>query len=169
LLRGLTKPVLASSFLAMWECKLESPSATQKLGERIGTLAEAGAVVALVGDLGAGKTCLSQGIARGLGIVGPVTSPTFVIVAAYPDARLPFFHADFYRLGDESELAEIGLGESMGEEGGCVIEWADLYLDMLPEDHLLLALRELDPETRRLVATAHGPKSHALLEAIRFE
>ena len=158
---------LASRFLAMWEYTLHSPQATQDLGERIGALAQPGVVVALVGELGAGKTCLAQGVARGLGVEGPVTSPTFVIVAAYPDARLPFYHADFYRLGDESELGEIGLDEAMGLNSVCVVEWADLYLDALPSDHLRLELKDIGENTRSLHAVANGETSLALLEAIR--
>ena len=150
----------------MWECMLDSPGATRELGERIGASAPRGLVVALVGDLGAGKTCMAQGIASGLGIQGPVTSPTFIIVAAYPEARLPFYHADFYRLGDVSELGEIGLDEVLGSDAVCVVEWADLYLESLPADHLRLVLEHVGENTRRLQATAHGERSAALLEAV---
>ena len=151
----------------MWQQRLNSPEETYCLGQRIGTLAVPGLVVALVGDLGAGKSCLAQGIARGLGIHAPVTSPTFVLVSAYPEARIPFFHADFYRLGDSSELQELGLDESLGSGTVCVVEWADMYLECLPADHLHLVLTDEGQDCRGLVATAHGETSKVLLQAIQ--
>ena len=106
----------------MFEQLLESPEVTQALGRRFAELAVPGTVLSLNGPLGAGKTCFAQGVGRGLGIEGPITSPTFIICAVYPDARLPLHHADFYRLGDSSELVELGLDEVMGVEGIALIE-----------------------------------------------
>jgi len=145
---------------------LRSPEATQALGRSLGQHAVPGTVLCLNGPLGAGKTCFAQGVGRGLGIEGPITSPTFVLMATYPDARLPFFHADYYRLGDESELVELGLDEVLGREGIALIEWADRFPDSLPADHLRIDLEEVDPSTRRFRFTAGGPKAEALLEAI---
>ncbi|MEE2751754.1 MAG: tRNA (adenosine(37)-N6)-threonylcarbamoyltransferase complex ATPase subunit type 1 TsaE [Myxococcota bacterium] len=167
--RALTIGVLASRFVAMWQQTLKSPEQTYRLGESIGAHAMPGLVVALVGDLGAGKTCLAQGIARGLDIHAPVTSPTFVLVSAYPEARIPFFHADFYRLGDSSELQELGLDESLGSGSVCVVEWADMYPEYLPADHLRLVLTDQGQDCRGLVATAHGAIAQGLLEAIQSD
>jgi tRNA threonylcarbamoyladenosine biosynthesis protein TsaE len=146
-----------------------SAAETRAFGLRLGETAAPGCVAALVGDLGAGKTCLSQGIAAGLGVRGPVTSPTFVIVQAYPDGRLPFFHADYYRLGEESELTELGLDEILEGEGVAAVEWADRFWETLPEDHLRLALAFEGAETRGLTVEATGPRAAAWWEAARVD
>lgn len=150
----------------MFERLLDSPAATQKLGARFAELAQPGTVLSLNGPLGAGKTCFAQGVGRGLGIEGPITSPTFILCAVYPEARLPFHHADFYRLGDASELIELGLDEVMGSEGFALVEWGDRFGEALPEDHIRVSLEDLGPELRRLRATAHGPKSRELLDRL---
>jgi tRNA threonylcarbamoyladenosine biosynthesis protein TsaE len=150
----------------MFSRDLDSPEATQALGRRLGELAAAGTVLSLNGPLGAGKTCFAQGVGRGLGIEGPITSPTFILLASYPHGRLPFFHADYYRLGDESEFRELGLEEVIGREGLTLIEWADRFPDSLPADHLHIDLEDLGPGRRRFTAQAHGPQSSALLEAL---
>lgn len=120
--------------------RLSSAAATGALGEALGLAARDGAVVALVGDLGAGKTCLAQGLARGCGVAGPVTSPTFALVQIYEGGRLAFVHADLYRLGDASELQELGLQEWLGVRGCSAVEWADRFPEELPEDRLVLEL-----------------------------
>ena len=150
----------------MFERLLESPEATQALGRAFAVKAKSGAVFALNGPLGAGKTCFAQGVGQGLGLEGPITSPTFILLATYPEARLPFFHADFYRLGDESELVELGLDEVMGVEGVALIEWADRFADCLPADHLRIELEDRGEGRRFLRAEATGPKSSALLEGV---
>ena len=100
---------------------------------------------------------------------GPITSPTFVIVQAYPDGRLPFFHADYYRLREESELAELGLDEILEGEGVAAVEWADRFWETLPADHLRLTLAFEGPESRGLTVEATGPRTTAWWEAARVD
>ena len=112
-----------------------SPEDTYELGKRIGETAEAGSVITLIGDLGVGKTVFTQGLAAGLGITEPVNSPTFTIVQIYEGGRLPFYHFDVYRIGDVSEMDEIGYEDCFYGEGVCLIEWADLISEILPEKY----------------------------------
>lgn len=112
-----------------------SPQDTYELGKRIGETAEAGSVITLIGDLGVGKTVFTQGLAAGLGITEPVNSPTFTIVQIYEGGRLPFYHFDVYRIGDVSEMDEIGYEDCFYGEGVCLIEWADLIPEILPEKY----------------------------------
>ena len=112
-----------------------SPQDTYELGKRIGETAEAGRVITLIGDLGVGKTVFTQGLAAGLGITEPVNSPTFTIVQIYDGGRLPFYHFDVYRIGDVSEMDEIGYEDCFYGEGVCLIEWADLISEILPEKY----------------------------------
>lgn len=112
-----------------------SPQDTYELGKRIGETAEAGSAITLIGDLGVGKTVFTQGLAAGLGITEPVNSPTFTIVQIYEGGRLPFYHFDVYRIGDVSEMDEIGYEDCFYGEGVCLIEWADLISEILPEKY----------------------------------
>ncbi len=107
-----------------------------------------GDVVALTGDLGAGKTALAKAIAEGLGVRSVITSPTFTIVQEYDDGRLPLFHFDVYRVSDEEELFEIGFEGYLHRGGVCLIEWADLIPDLLPEDakHVRMSFGEDENE-----------------------
>lgn len=106
---------------------------TYELGEKIGQLAKPGMVISLTGDLGVGKTVFTQGLAKGLGIEEPVNSPTFTIVQVYEEGRLPLYHFDVYRIGDIEEMDEIGYEDYFYGEGVCLIEWADLIREILPE------------------------------------
>ena len=106
---------------------------TYELGEKIGQMAKPGMVISLTGDLGVGKTVFTQGLAKGLGIEEPVNSPTFTIVQVYEEGRLPLYHFDVYRIGDIEEMDEIGYEDYFYGEGGCLIEWADLIREILPE------------------------------------
>ena len=106
---------------------------TYKLGEKIGQMAKPGMVISLTGDLGVGKTVFTQGLAKGLGIEEPVNSPTFTIVQVYEEGRLPLYHFDVYRIGDIEEMDEIGYEDYFYGEGVCLIEWADLIREILPE------------------------------------
>ena len=110
-----------------------SPEETRALGKKIGALAKPGDVYTLVGDLGVGKTVFTQGIAEGLGITEPVSSPTFTIVQIYEEGRLPFYHFDVYRIGDLEEMDEIGYEDYFYGQGLCMIEWANLIEEILPE------------------------------------
>ena len=106
---------------------------TYKLGEKIGQMAKPGMVISLTGDLGVGKTVFTQGLAKGLGIEEPDNSPTFTIVQVYEEGRLPLYHFDVYRIGDIEEMDEIGYEDYFYGEGVCLIEWADLIREILPE------------------------------------
>ena len=110
-----------------------SPEETFAVGKRIGENAQPGQIYTLTGDLGVGKTVFTQGVAAGLGITEPVSSPTFTIVQVYEDGRLPFYHFDVYRIGDIEEMDEIGYEDYFFGEGICLIEWADLIREILPE------------------------------------
>ncbi len=106
---------------------------TFALGRKIGEAAVPGQVYALNGDLGVGKTVFTQGVAKGLGIEGAVSSPTFTILQIYEEGRLPFYHFDVYRIGCVEEMDEIGYDEYFYGDGICLIEWAELIEDILPD------------------------------------
>lgn len=109
------------------------PEETYELGRKMGAEAVPGQIVCLSGDLGVGKTVFTQGFASGLGIEGPVNSPTFTIVQQYEDGRLPLYHFDVYRIGDVSEMDEIGYEDCFYGGGVCLIEWPCLIEEILPE------------------------------------
>ena len=112
-----------------------SAEETAALGESIGQNAVPGEVYTLIGDLGVGKTVLTQGIAKGLGITEPICSPTFTIVQIYEEGRLPFYHFDVYRIGDIEEMDEIGYEDYFYGDGVTMIEWANLIEDILPPQY----------------------------------
>lgn len=116
---------------------IESDSAedTFALGEQIGRESVPGQVFTLIGDLGVGKTVFTQGVAKGLGITEPVSSPTFTIVQIYDEGRMPFYHFDVYRIGDVEEMEEIGYEDCFYGTGLCLIEWANLIEEILPEHY----------------------------------
>ena len=111
-----------------------SPKETYALGEKIGREALPGQVYTLNGDLGVGKTVFTQGVAAGLGIQEPVNSPTFTIVQVYEEGRMPFYHFDVYRIGDVEEMEEIGYQDYFYGVGLCMIEWAQLIEEIIPEN-----------------------------------
>ena len=121
------------------------------LGEKLAKEAVPGMVYALVGDLGTGKTTLTKAIAKGLGIEEPITSPTFTIVHEYHSGRMPLYHFDVYRLGDPDEMFELGYEEYFYGEGLCVVEWADLVADLLPEEARIFRLEYGTSEDERIV------------------
>lgn len=112
-----------------------SPEETFALGQKIGREAGPGDVFTLIGDLGVGKTVFTQGVADGLGITEPVSSPTFTIVQVYDEGRLPFYHFDVYRIGDIEEMEEIGYEDYFYGDGVTMIEWANLIEEILPESY----------------------------------
>ncbi len=112
-----------------------SAEETFAFGEQIGRRAVPGDVYTLLGDLGVGKTVFTQGVARGLGITEPVSSPTFTIVQVYEEGRLPFFHFDVYRIGDVEEMDEIGYEDYFYGDGVTMIEWANLISEILPSHY----------------------------------
>lgn len=119
-----------------------SEKETFELGVKIGKKAKAGEVYTLIGDLGVGKTVFTQGVAAGLGIEEPVNSPTFTILQVYDEGRLPFYHFDVYRIGDESEMDEIGFEEYVYGDGVCFIEWADLIKGIIPKKHTRIEIKK---------------------------
>jgi tRNA threonylcarbamoyladenosine biosynthesis protein TsaE len=127
-----------------------SPEETRAVGERLGTRLGPGAVVACIGELGAGKTCFLQGLGRGLGIESGVTSPTFVLVNQYR-GRLPVYHLDAYRTETLTELIDIGVEELLHGDGVTVIEWAEKLLPLLPPQTITVTITGLGDEPRRLV------------------
>ena len=122
-----------------------SPEETFAIGEKIGLEAKPGEVYTLIGDLGVGKTVFTQGVAKGLGITEHVNSPTFTIVQIYEEGRLPFYHFDVYRIGDVEEMEEIGYQDYFYSDGICLIEWANLIEEILPEKYRQITI-EKDPE-----------------------
>lgn len=112
-----------------------SPEETGKLGRKLGENAKPGEVYTLIGDLGVGKTVLTQGIADGLGITEAICSPTFTIVQVYDEGRIPFYHFDVYRIGDIEEMDEIGYEDYFYGDGLCMIEWANLIEEILPDTY----------------------------------
>ena len=114
--------------------KTETPEETQALGEKLGKTLKQGDVIALIGDLGTGKTCLTQGIARGVGISPDeiVSSPSYILINEY-SGTVPIYHIDLYRLENSEEIAELGLSEYVEGDGICIIEWAERMADALPD------------------------------------
>ena len=119
-----------------------SPDETYEIGKQMAQKAEAGTVFCLDGDLGVGKTVFTQGFAAGLGIEEPVNSPTFTIVQVYEEGRLPFYHFDVYRIGDIEEMEEIGYDDYFFGGGICLIEWAELIEEILPEDRISITIEK---------------------------
>ena len=124
--------------------KIESNSAeeTFALGKQCGEKAAAGQVYCLYGDLGVGKTVFTKGFAAGLGIKEPVSSPTFTILQVYDEGRLPFYHFDVYRIGDIEEMEEIGYDDYFYGNGICLIEWANLIEEILPEQIIEITIEK---------------------------
>jgi len=117
-----------------------TPEETFFVGERLGELCCSGQVYSLCGDLGTGKTVFAQGFAKGLGIADPVNSPTFTILQVYSAGRMPFYHFDVYRIADVAEMEEIGYEEYFYGDGVCLIEWADLIEEILPERYVKVTI-----------------------------
>ena len=126
------------------DMKIETFSAeeTHALGKKMGSEAKPGDVLTLVGDLGVGKTVFTQGFADGLGITEPISSPTFTIVQVYEEGRLPFYHFDVYRIGDLEEMEEIGYDDYFFGQGICLIEWAELIEEILPEKRIEVTIEK---------------------------
>ena len=127
-----------------------SPEETFAVGKSLGEKAFPGQVLTLTGDLGVGKTVFTQGLAEGLGIEEPVNSPTFTIVQVYEEGRLPFYHFDVYRIGDIDEMYELGYEEYFYGNGVCIVEWADLIEDIIPEDAIRIDIEYGENEGERI-------------------
>lgn len=147
-----------------------SPAQTRRFGVRLGILLQPGDIVCMEGELGTGKTCLAQGIGQGMGIVEPITSPTFTLVAEHrPPPPTPIlYHIDLYRLNEAvDEALAFGLADYLLGDGVCVIEWADRIETVLPAERLWIALRHLDESKRSMLIRATGARYDDLLRGFR--
>ena len=138
------------------EHTLPTPDDTRALGAELADLLQAGDLVVLVGPLGAGKTALTQGIGRGLGVREPVTSPTFVIARVHTGGRLPLVHVDAYRLGSVADVDDLDLDAST-DESVTVVEWGQGLVEQLADEHLEVRLEREDDDVRTAVLVPHGP------------
>ena len=145
-----------------------SPRETKRIGASLGRYVEAGDVLLLCGDLGAGKTCLTQGIAKGLGIEGYVRSPTFVLLSIH-QGRLPLYHIDIYRLDHVAEVLDLGLEEYLAGDGVSVIEWADKALEVFPQSCLMVTLDFEGANERLLTLEPHGERYERLVLQVQDE
>ncbi len=148
---------MANNLKTDYELVSRSPEETQRLGTRIGELALPGDIYLLVGELGAGKTCLTQGIAWGLNIKEYAVSPSFMLVREL-FGRLPLYHIDLYRLDNIEEIVELGLDDYLYGSGVCVVEWAEKGLSVLPAEHLLIRISYLSDTERRLQLVPNGKR-----------
>lgn len=148
------------------ELTTRSPEQTQQFGTRLGKIARPGDVILLVGKLGAGKTCLTQGIAWGLGIDDYAASPSFVLVRELY-GRLPLYHIDFYRLENLAEIAELGLDEYFYDQGVSVVEWAEKALSLLPPENLLIEMEYISDNERRLELKPSGKRYREMVVQLK--
>ena len=126
-----------------------SPEETENVGERLGRCLRGGDVIAYLGELGAGKTAFTRGLARGLGIQMRVTSPTYTIVNEYTGGRLPLFHFDMYRLGGSDELFDIGWEDYLARDGVCAVEWSENVSDAM-ENAIVVRIEKTGADSRRI-------------------
>ena len=131
------------------EFTTHSPQETESLGQKLGQILPAGTVIAYRGDLGAGKTAFTRGLARGLGITDPVTSPTYTIVNEYLGGRLPLFHFDMYRLHSADDLFDIGWDDYLERGGICAVEWSENVEEAM-EDPLIVTIHKTGEESRKI-------------------
>jgi tRNA threonylcarbamoyladenosine biosynthesis protein TsaE len=147
-----------------------SAEQTRRLGARLGTMVQPGDVICLQGELGVGKTCFVQGVGQGMGIEGPISSPSFTLVNEYspPGSNLRLYHIDLYRLADGiRDALAIGLDEYLYSNGVCVVEWAERADDLMPAVRLTVEMHYVDFYKRGLVFRPHGARAQALLEQYR--
>jgi len=145
-----------------------SPEQTQHLGDQLGKLAQVGDLFLLIGNLGSGKTCLTQGIGWGLGIKEYAFSPSFVIAREY-HGRLPLYHIDLYRLDHIEEIVDLGLDEYLYGDGVCAIEWAEKGIEVLPQENLLIRLSHVSDTERSLSLEATGERYSQLLKSLKLD
>ena len=148
------------------EIVTNSPEETQRLGEVLGKYARPGHIFLLTGRLGAGKTALTQGIARGAGSTDMARSPTFVLVTQYR-GRLPIHHMDLYRLGSAVDVIDIGIDEYLNGDGLCVIEWADKASQVFPPERLDIQIDYLSENTRKISVSSDAVEYEGLLSAVK--
>ena len=145
-----------------------SPEDTKKLGAALGRMASEGDIFFLIGDLGAGKTCLTQGIAIGLGVKENVMSPTFVLVREHK-GRMPLYHIDLYRLDKIDEIINLGLEQYLDDYGLSVIEWAEKGSEVLPRENLYIGLNYISENERNLTFKSSGSRYDDLLKKLKGE
>ncbi len=150
-----------------------STKETIALGRRLGELLKAGDVLVLTGDLGAGKTQLTKGIAAGMGVVDDVTSPTFTIQMVYEGSELSLYHFDLYRLDDPDQLDDTGLFDVLGDDGPCVIEWGEQFVEQLGDERLDVFVTRLDDQAaageepaRRVRFVPHGERAATVCDKL---
>ncbi|MGQ9492539.1 MAG: tRNA (adenosine(37)-N6)-threonylcarbamoyltransferase complex ATPase subunit type 1 TsaE [Anaerolineae bacterium] len=148
-----------------------STEQTRRIGERLGRLLQGGDLVCLEGTLGTGKTCLVQGIGRGLGIAFAIASPTFIMVSEYrvPNRKHKFYHIDLYRIETIAEARTLGLEDYLYGDDICVIEWAERVREILPEERLWITLQYLGDTKRGLLFKPQGKHYEELLQRFRQE
>ena len=145
-----------------------SPEETQEFGRRLGELAEPGDVFLMTGDLGSGKTCLTQGIARGLGVKENALSPTFVIMREM-QGRLALYHIDLYRLDRLEETEDLGLDDYFYGEGVSVVEWAEKALALMPPDRMMVRIDYLSNTERRMRLSPNGKRYERMVRRLKRE
>ena len=142
------------------------PENTQGIGRLLGRLAQPGDIILMTGELGAGKTCLTQGILWGLGSDEYARSPTFVLVSEHR-ARMPMYHIDLYRLDTPAEIVDLGLEEYLFGDGVCAVEWAEKAPELFDYDHIAVEIRHDDETVRTLTLKASGGRYEGTLEAVK--
>jgi tRNA threonylcarbamoyladenosine biosynthesis protein TsaE len=155
-----------NSVAAQLAISSRSVQETQRLGQRVGELAQAGDVLALEGELGAGKTNFAQGLAKGLGVTEVVNSPTFILANEYLSGRIPLYHIDAYRVQDASEARGFGLDDYLLGDGVTVVEWADRVNEALPEDTLVVRLEYVGENERSIRLIPMGPRASLIATAL---
>lgn len=160
----------------MGELRFTSSSTeeTRRIGERLGAVLAPGDVLVLTGDLGAGKTQLTKGIARAMGVTDDVTSPTFALEAVHEGSKMDLYHFDLYRLQSADELGDAGVWDVLGGDGVCVLEWGEQFADELGDERLDVFVTRLEAEAaageeprREVRLVAHDPRGEEILAALR--
>jgi tRNA threonylcarbamoyladenosine biosynthesis protein TsaE len=153
--------------VSLWTYDAADLAATEALGRRLAGLLFPGAVVALIGTLGAGKTHFVRVVAEGLGGDGRrVSSPTFALIHEYTGRQMPVYHFDTYRLPDEAAFADLGVGEYFDGDGVCLVEWADRVEGVLPAEHLRVAIEVTGETTRRFTVEGRGDRYDQIVQAL---
>ena len=143
---------------------LDGEDKTKEIGYRLGKLLTPGSVICLIGDLGAGKTTMTQSLAKAIGVDDYITSPTFTIVNEY-EGNMPLYHFDVYRIGSSEEMYDIGYDEYINSDGVCIIEWANLIEDILPDEYLDIELNYKDMG-REMILKPVGEKYKKIVEEL---